>query len=87
MIFAFLAQAVLITGSPASVGMSQSRLEAAAAILASEVQRGDIGAASLLVARRGAIVLHRGFGRLSRKEGSPAVKPTPSSFSPQSRSL
>ena len=75
MIFAFLAQAVLITGSPASVGMSQSRLEAAAAILASEVQRGDIGAASLLVARRGAIVLHRGFGRLSRKEGSPAVKP------------
>ena len=34
-----------------------------------------IGAASILVARRGTIVLHRGLGRLSRQDGSPAVTP------------
>ena len=75
MIFAALAQAVLIAGSPSSVGMSQERLEAATAILASEIQHGKIGAASILVARRGTIVLHRGLGRLSRQDGSPAVTP------------
>ena len=75
MIFAALAQAVLIAGSPSSVGMSPERLENAASILASEIQRGNIGAASILVARRGTIVLHRGLGRLSRQEGSTAVTP------------
>jgi CubicO group peptidase (beta-lactamase class C family) len=53
--------------------MSQSRLDTAASILESVVKSGRLGASSILVARRGKIVLHRGFGRLSRKEGSPAV--------------
>jgi CubicO group peptidase (beta-lactamase class C family) len=75
MVLALFAQALLMPGSPASVGMSQPRLEAAAAILASEIQRGNLGAASILVARRGTVVLHRGFGRLAPHEGSPAVTP------------
>ena len=75
MILALFAQALLVPGSPASVGISQPRLEAAAAILASEIQSGHIGAASILVARRGTIVLHKGFGRLAPHEGSPAVTP------------
>src|SRR5688572_5617349 len=73
MILALLAQAVLATGTPASVGMSQPRLDAAASILESEVEKGSLGAASILVARRGTIVLHRGFGRLSRREGGTPV--------------
>jgi CubicO group peptidase (beta-lactamase class C family) len=75
MFLALFAQALLVPGSPASVGMSQPRLEAAAAILASEIQRGNLGAASILVARRGTVVLHRGLGRLAPREGSPAVTP------------
>jgi CubicO group peptidase (beta-lactamase class C family) len=73
MIFALLAQAVLVTGSPESVGMSQARLDSAASMLGAEVQRGNLGAGSIIVARRGTIVLHRGFGRLTRKPGSGAV--------------
>ncbi len=73
MVLALLTQALLITGSPASVGMSQSRLESAASMLDVEVQRGSVGAGAILVARRGTIVLNRGFGRLSRQRGSPPV--------------
>jgi CubicO group peptidase (beta-lactamase class C family) len=73
MILALLAQTLLVAGSPASVGMSQPRLETAASILEAEVQRGTLGAGAILVARRGTIVLHQGFGRLSRQAASPAV--------------
>jgi CubicO group peptidase (beta-lactamase class C family) len=73
MITLLLAQALLTTGTPSSVGMSQPRLEAAAAILEAQVKSGNLGAASLLVARRGTVVLHRGFGRLSRQAGSAAA--------------
>jgi CubicO group peptidase (beta-lactamase class C family) len=41
----------------------------------SAVRRGSIGAASILIARRGTIVLHKGFGHLSSEAGSPAVEP------------
>ena len=75
MILALFAQLVMVSGSPASVGMSNSRLENASSILESEVKGGNLGAGSILVARRGKILLHRGFGRLSRTERSAAVAP------------
>ena len=73
MILAIFAQVLLLSGSPASVGMSQPRLAAAASILESEVKRGSLGAAVILVARRGTIVLHQAFGRLSGNQGSAPV--------------
>lgn len=64
--------AQLTSGSPASAGMSPERLQVAASILEGEVQSGKVGAASILVARRGKIVLHRGFGKMGpRTEGAP----------------
>ena len=57
-----------------SVGMSAERIERAAEILASEVKQGNVGAAAIIVARRGRIVLHRGFGGLSpARDSSPVV--------------
>ncbi len=56
---------VLKTGKPGEVGMSAGRLERAAAILEEETRSGRVLAASILVARKGVIVLHRGSGRLS----------------------
>jgi CubicO group peptidase (beta-lactamase class C family) len=73
MILALFAQALLVTGSPASVGMSPAKLDTAASLLESEVHSGNLLAGSILVARRGTIVLHRGYGRLSRKEKSAAA--------------
>jgi CubicO group peptidase (beta-lactamase class C family) len=69
------ASAQLKTGTPESAGMSASGLARAATILESEVAKRHVGAASILVARRGTIVLHQGFGRLSSKPDSPAVGP------------
>jgi CubicO group peptidase (beta-lactamase class C family) len=45
----------------------------AAALLEAEVSAGRVGAASLVVGRRGRIVLARGFGRLSPASDSPRV--------------
>jgi len=53
--------------------MSQARLEIAASLLNGEIERGNLGAGSILVARHGKIVLDRGFGRLSSRQGSPGV--------------
>src|SRR6185503_7986952 len=75
MFLLLFAQALLVPGSPGTVGVSQPRLESAIALLEAEVQRGNLGAASILVARRGTIVLHKGFGRLSRKPDSAQVTP------------
>lgn len=47
---------------PSAVGMSAEQLKRASALLAAEVESGRVGAASLLVARRGCIVLDKGFG-------------------------
>jgi CubicO group peptidase (beta-lactamase class C family) len=62
-------------GTPEAVGMSPSKLAHAATLLESAVGRGQAGAASILVARRGIVVLHKGFGRLSGQTGSPSVRP------------
>ncbi|MSV30332.1 MAG: class A beta-lactamase-related serine hydrolase [Bryobacterales bacterium] len=59
---------------PPSVGMPAERLDCAAEILSSEVEPGKVGAAAILVARRGRIVLHKGFGVLSpARDSSPVV--------------
>src|SRR6476646_4411504 len=69
------AVAQLRPGDPASVGMSRAGLDRVSGMLESEVREGRLGASSILVARRGTIVLHKGFGHLSPQPGSPAVEP------------
>jgi CubicO group peptidase (beta-lactamase class C family) len=66
---------VLREGKPAEVKMSAERLEAAAKILEEETRSGRVLAASILVARRGVIVLHRGSGRLAPEPSSPEAGP------------
>ena len=61
--------------SPVDVGLSGSRLDAAAGVLGSEVEKGRLGAGAVLVARRGAIVLHQAFGRMSPATGAQPVQP------------
>ena len=60
---------------PAAAGMSRDRLEAAAKLIHDEIQSQRLGAAALLVARRGGIVLDRGYGHLSSDDGSPHARP------------
>ena len=67
--------AQLRPGSPSDVGMSASQLERAAGLVQSEVESGRMGAAAILVARHGRVVLRRGFGRLSPAPDAPAVGP------------
>jgi len=67
--------AQLRLGDPTSVGMSRAGLDRVTALVESEVRLKRVGAASILVARRGTIVLHEGFGHLSSQAGSPAVEP------------
>jgi CubicO group peptidase (beta-lactamase class C family) len=69
------ALAQLRMGDPASVGMSRAGLDRVHTMLESEVREGRVGAASILIARRGTVVLHEGFGHLSPDPGSPAVEP------------
>ena len=54
--------------------MSAERLARAAGLLKAEVDSEKLGAAAILVARDGRIVLHEGYGRLSRERapGGPA---------------
>jgi CubicO group peptidase (beta-lactamase class C family) len=61
-------------GDPAAVGISRAGLDRVNALLESEIRQG-LGAASILVARQGTIVLHKGFGHLSPESGSPKVEP------------
>jgi CubicO group peptidase (beta-lactamase class C family) len=61
--------------SPSVAGMSQSRLERASSLIQAEIDSGRVGAAAILVARHGRVVLHRGFGRLSPAPGAPPVRP------------
>jgi len=67
--------AQLKPGAAEDVGIASDKLTHAAALLESEVRQGHAGAASILVARRGTVVLHKGFGRLSARPNSPAVVP------------
>ncbi len=49
----------------ATAGMSSAQLERASRLLADEAASGRVLAASLLVARQGKVVLHRGYGKLA----------------------
>src|ERR1700759_1619321 len=61
---------VLKPGKPEDVGMSGSRLEIVNQILTEETKSGRVTAASVLVARRGVIVLRGGWGTLAPEAGS-----------------
>lgn len=61
--------------SPAAAGMSPSQLERASGLIQTEVESGRVGAAAILVARDGRVVLHRGFGRLSPAPGARPMSP------------
>ncbi len=67
--------AQLSTGDPAAVDISPVRLQRVTGLLQSEVRQRGLQSASILVARRGKIVLHEGFGRSSQQSGSSPVKP------------
>lgn len=61
-------------GIPQEVGMSAQRLEGVVRVADSWVAQGITPALVLLVARRGVIVLHEAFGRLTPDDGAPPVK-------------
>ena len=67
--------AQLSNAPPASVGMSTAQLDRAAQLLETETSGGRVLSASLLVARDGRIVLHRGFGRMHPDKNSRATQP------------
>ncbi len=67
--------AQLRPGAPAAAGVSQAQLEQASRLIQAEVDSGQLGAAAILVARNGRILLHRGYGRLSTAPDAAAVKP------------
>jgi CubicO group peptidase (beta-lactamase class C family) len=75
LLLAVPALAQLHTGDPASVSVSTARLDRVTELLQSEVRSRGMQAASILVARHGTIVLHKGFGHISGQAGSPAVQP------------
>jgi CubicO group peptidase (beta-lactamase class C family) len=75
MLLAMPMLAQLHTGEPAAVGISPARLHHVTDLLQSEVRDGGLQAASILIARRGTIVLHEGFGHSSQHPGSFPVKP------------
>src|SRR5438034_6420350 len=66
---------VLKMGKPEQVGMSARRLEIVNQILTEETRTGRVTAASVLVARRGVIVLHGGWGTLTPEAGSAKAGP------------
>ncbi|MEX0718290.1 MAG: serine hydrolase domain-containing protein [Planctomycetaceae bacterium] len=66
---------VLKPGKPEQVGMSTTRLELVNQILAEETRSGRVTAASVLVARRGVIVLRGGWGTLTSDATSPKAGP------------
>src|SRR5262245_59565816 len=66
---------VLKMGKPEQVGMSARRLEIVNQILTEETKSGRVSAASVLVARRGVIVLRGGWGTLTPEAGSAKAGP------------
>lgn len=71
-----IACAQLSVDAPESVGMSASQLEKAAQLLQNETDERRVLSASILVARNGRVVLHRGFGRIHPDKGSPTQPDT-----------
>ncbi len=68
-----MSSATLTPGSPTDVGLSAAVLERASGLLADALDAGQISAASLTVARRGRLVLSRGFGHQRPEPGARAV--------------
>src|SRR5262249_40077832 len=66
---------VLKIGKPEQVGMSARRLEVVNQILTDETASRRVTAASVLVARRGIIVLRRGWGTLNPDPASAKAGP------------
>jgi CubicO group peptidase (beta-lactamase class C family) len=66
---------VLKPGQPEQVGMSGSRLEVVNQILTEETKSRRVTAASVLVARRGIVVLRGGWGTLGPDAASPKAGP------------
>jgi CubicO group peptidase (beta-lactamase class C family) len=66
---------VLKPGKPEEAGMSASRLQRVEHILTEETRSARVTAASVLVARRGIVVLRGGWGRLSPDPSSPKAGP------------
>src|SRR5262249_2350252 len=66
---------VLKPGQPEQVGMSERRLEIVNQILTEETKSRRVTAASVLVARRGLIVLRGGWGTLAPDADSPKAGP------------
>ena len=66
---------VLKPGKPEQVGMSGPRLEIVKQILTEETRSGRVTAASVLVARRGIIVLRGGWGTLAPDSAGPKAGP------------
>jgi CubicO group peptidase (beta-lactamase class C family) len=58
-------------GDPEQVGMSRSRVRHLFDLVQGWVDQGDPQAAVVLVARRGTIVMHEAFGKLTHEAGSP----------------
>src|SRR5205809_729885 len=64
----------LRAGSPEEAGMSASRIRQAVSLAESWVAQGITPALVILAARRGVIVLHEAFGRLTPEPDSPPVQ-------------
>ena len=69
------APTVLEPGDAADVGMSAERLGKVTDRLQAETQSGGLTSVSLLVARHGKVILHRGFGKLNPHPGAPGTEP------------
>lgn len=68
-----MSQPLQVTDDPSQVGMSAAALERVEGILNSEIDMGNITAASLTVARNNTLVVSRGFGKMSPDPESPDV--------------
>ena len=66
---------VLEPGEPKSEGVSAKRLGRICDRLQAVTNNGQVWAASILVARHGKVLLHRGFGRLNDSPQAPATEP------------
>jgi CubicO group peptidase (beta-lactamase class C family) len=66
---------ILKPGQPEQAGMSSARLQIVHQILTEETRSGRVTAASMLVARRGIVVLRSGWGTLTPEPGSPQATP------------
>lgn len=66
---------ILKPGKPEQVGMSGPRLEIVNQILTEETRSRRVTAASVLVARRGIVVLRGGWGTLAPEDASPKAGP------------